>query len=199
MKTFEEAIKQRRSHYALSNRSPVPDSQIQEIIDTVVTNMPSAFNSQTTRVVLLLDKQHQTLWNIVKDTLRKHISPEAYAKTQEKVDKSFASGYGTILFFEDQLTVQQLQAKFPSYAANFPVWSQQTSAIHQFSIWVMLEEAGFGASLQHYNPIIDDEVKATWKLPDNWQLISQMPFGVSLETPGDKTSLPLEERVCVFR
>jgi predicted oxidoreductase (fatty acid repression mutant protein) len=195
MKTLEEAIVQRRSYYALSNQSPVSDEQIQHIIDTAVSHVPSAFNSQSTRIVLLLREQHQTLWNIVKDTLQKQIPPEAFVKTQEKVDKSFASGYGTVLFFEDQLTVQKLQEQFSGYATNFPVWSQQANAMHQFAIWVMLEEAGFGASLQHYNPIIDKAVKAQWQLPDDWLLVAQMPFGISVEAPEEKAFLPLKERV----
>jgi predicted oxidoreductase (fatty acid repression mutant protein) len=199
MKTIEEAITQRRSYYALSNQSPVSDEQIQHIIQSAVSHVPSAFNSQSTRVVLLLGEHHQTLWGIVKDTLRKQISPEAFVKTAEKVNKSFASGYGTVLFFEDQSTVQKLQAQFPSYAANFPVWSQQTSAMHQFAIWTWLEETGFGASLQHYNPIIDNAVKAQWQLPDDWQLIAQMPFGVPVEESNEKAFLPLEERIRVFR
>jgi predicted oxidoreductase (fatty acid repression mutant protein) len=199
MKTVEEALKHRRSYYALTNQSPVSDEQIQSIIDTAVTHVPSAFNSQTTRVVLLLGEHHQKLWSIVKETLRKRISPEAFVKTQEKVDQSFASGYGTVLFFESQSVIQGYQTQFSSYAENFPVWSQQTNAMHQFSIWVMLEDLGFGASLQHYNPIIDEEVKATWKLPEDWQLIAQMPFGVPLKEPGAKTVLPVEERFYVFR
>jgi predicted oxidoreductase (fatty acid repression mutant protein) len=199
MKTLTDAIKHRRSYYALSNQSPVSDEQIQYLIDTAVSHVPSAFNSQSTRIVLLLGEQHQTLWNMVKDTLQKLIPPEAFVKTQEKVDKSFASGYGTVLFFEDQSTVQKLQTQFPSYAENFPVWSQQTNAMHQFAIWTLLEEAGFGASLQHYNPLIDNAVKAQWKLPDNWQLIAQMPFGVPVEEPNEKVFLPLEERIRVYR
>jgi predicted oxidoreductase (fatty acid repression mutant protein) len=199
MKTLEEAITQRRSYYALSNQSPISDGQIRHIIETAVSHVPSSFNSQSTRIVLLLGVQHQTLWNIVKNTLQKQISPEAFVKTQEKVNKSFASGYGTVLFFEDQSTVQKLQAQFPSYAANFPVWSQQTNAMHQFAIWTLLEEAGFGVSIQHYNPIIDKEVKTAWQLPDDWQLIAQMPFGIPAEEPGDKTFLPLDERIRVFQ
>jgi predicted oxidoreductase (fatty acid repression mutant protein) len=199
MKTLEEAIVQRRSYYALSNQSPISDEQIQHVIRTAVSYVPSAFNSQSTRIVLLLSEHHQALWNIVKDTLQKQIPPEVFVKTEEKVNKSFASGYGTVLFFEDQRKVQTLQEQFPSYAANFSLWSQQTNAMHQLAIWILLEEAGFGASLQHYNPLIDKEVKAKWQLPDEWQLVAQMPFGLPTEEPGAKEILPVEERIRVFR
>jgi predicted oxidoreductase (fatty acid repression mutant protein) len=199
MKSFEEATTHRRSYYALTNQTPIPNEQIQHIIDIAVRHIPSAFNSQTTRVVLLLGEHHLKLWNIVKDTLQKRISPDAFARTQEKVNHSFASGYGTILFFEDMSFVRSYQALFPLYAKNFPTWSQHTNAMHQFSIWTMLEDAGFGVSLQHYNPVIDAEVKATWQLPVDWELIAQMPFGIPAKEPEEKTSLPIDNRVYVFK
>ena len=40
----------------------------------------------------------------------------------------------------------------------------------------MLEDAGMGASLQHYNPLSDDEVRKAWNLPGDWKLVAQMPF-----------------------
>lgn len=72
---------------------------------------------------------------------------------------SFKAGYGTVLFFEDQSIVKSLQEQFALYADNFPIWSQQTSGMHQLVVWTALEGEGLGATLQHYNPLIDDEVK----------------------------------------
>ena len=130
-----------------------------------------------TRIVLLLGDEHKKLWKIVKETLKARISAEAFAKTEAKIDGCFASGHGTVLYFEDTSVVKKLQEAFPSYKDNFPTWSQHTSAMPQFAIWTMLEDMGLGASLQHYNPLIDDEVRRTWNLPDNWMMIAQMPFG----------------------
>ena len=62
----------------------------------------------------------------------------------------------------------------------------------------MLEDAGMGASLQHYNPLVDDEVRAAWNLPLHWMLIAQMPFGVPVTRPGSKEVMPLFERVFAF-
>ena len=50
----------------------------------------------------------------------------------------------------------------------------------------MLEDMGLGASLQHYNPLIDDEVRRTWNLPGDWMMIAQMPFGTPTGEPGEK-------------
>ena len=75
---FKEALAHRRSYYALSNKSLVSNEEIEEIVKFAVKNIPSAFNSQSTRVVLLLGDQHTKLWNIVKDTLREIVSAEAF-------------------------------------------------------------------------------------------------------------------------
>lgn len=198
-RNFSEALKHRRSYYAITNQSPIADEEITRIVNTAITHVPSAFNSQSTRIVLLLGKHHRRLWNIVKETLRKLVPPEAFGKTEEKIARAFAGGYGTALFFEDDSVVEGLQKAFPAYKENFPGWSAQTSAMHQLAVWTMLEDAGLGASLQHYNPLIDDEVRREWKLPEHWKLVAEMPFGLPSEEPGKKEFQPLEERVRVFR
>lgn len=197
-KSFKEALKARRTFYQIDSKSTLSDKEIRDLIRFAVEHVPSAFNSQSTRVVLLTGKAHERLWNIVKDALRKRIPAEAFSKTEEKIDGSFACGYGTILYFEDVAVVRSLQERFPAYKENFPVWSEQTDAMHQLAVWTMLEEAGMGASLQHYNPLIDDEVRKTWNLPDDWKLIAQMPFGVPVAQPGPKEVMPLDKRVFEF-
>ncbi|WP_455586453.1 nitroreductase family protein [Bacteroides sp.] len=198
-KTFKEALKHRRTYYSITNQSPISDKEIEEIINFAVTHVPSAFNSQSTRVVLLLGDNHRKLWQIVKNALYKIVTPEAFKNTETKINYSFASGYGTVLFFEDQHVVQELQDKYISYKDNFPGWSLQTSAMHQLAVWTMLEDAGFGASLQHYNPLIDEEVRHTWELPNSWQLVAEMPFGMPVQGPGDKEFEKLDSRVKVFK
>lgn len=197
-RNFKEIIKNRRTYYSLSNKSSISDKEIKDIIDFAVLHVPSAFNSQTTRVVLLLGENHKKLWNITLETLRKIVPPEAFAATENKINGCFASGYGTILYYEDQEVVEGLQKSFPSYSDNFPIWSQQTAGMHQFAIWSMLEDAGLGASLQHYNPLIDAEVAKTWNINPKWKLIAEMPFGIPSAEPGTKEFSPLENRVLVF-
>ncbi len=197
-KTFKEALESRRTYYAISNESPVSDKEIKEVIDFAVKHVPSSFNSQSTRVVLLLGEHHKKLWNTTKDILRKIVPAEAFKGTEAKIDAAFLAGYGTILYFEDQDVIKGLQETFPTYADNFPIWSQQTSGMHQLAIWTMLEELGFGVNLQHYNPLIDESVAKEWNIPASWKLIAQMPFGTPLGDPGEKEFKPLEDRIKVF-
>lgn len=197
-KSFKDALKARRTFYQIDNKPTLSDKEIRDLIRFAVEYVPSAFNSQTTRVVLLTGRAHEKLWAIVKDTLRKLVPADAFARTEQKVDGSFACGYGTVLYFEDMSIVRGLQESFPAYKDNFPVWAEQTDAMHQLVIWTMLEDAGMGASLQHYNPLIDDEVRKTWNLPDDWKLIAQMPFGTPVAQPGPKEVISLDKRVFEF-
>jgi predicted oxidoreductase (fatty acid repression mutant protein) len=195
---FYSAIKNRRTFYGISKESTVSDDRIHQIINQAVTVAPTAFNSQSERVILLLGEQHNKLWDITMEALRKVVPKESFPQTEKKVN-SFRNGYGSILFFEEENIIQGLQKSYPLYKDNFPVWAQQSNGILQYIIWTSLQEEGLGASLQHYNPLIDSEVKTQWNVPDSWTLIAQMPFGKPTAPPSDKEIRPLEERVKMYK
>jgi len=197
-KNFYEAIETRRTHYGISKEEIVSDEKIKEIIEHAVKHTPSAFNSQTARVVVLLDKQHEKLWDITKEALRKIVPADKFAPTEEKIN-SFNAGYGTVLFFEDQDIVQYLQKEFATYKDNFPIWSKESSGMHQFNVWTSLELEGYGASLQHYNELIEEEVKKEWNIPQSWEMRAQMPFGKPTSQPVEKEFKPLEDRIKVYK
>ena len=197
-KDFYSAVKDRRSIYEINKEAVISDERIIEIVNHAVKHVPSAYNSQGGRAVILLGEHHNKLWDITTEILRKRISEAKFANTEKKMN-SFRNGYGSILFFEDQSVVEGLQARFPSYKDNYPLWSLQSSGMFQYIVWTSLELEGFGASLQHYNPLIDDEVKKEWGIPDNWKLLSQMVFGKPTAPAGEKEFKPLAERVKVFR
>lgn len=197
-KDFYAAVLGRRSVYGISKEEVVSDDKIQEIIEYAVKHTPSAFNSQSARVVLLLEKQHDKLWDITKEALRKIVPEEQFSSTEDKIN-SFHSGYGSVLFFEDNSVIESLQNQFALYKDNFPVWSQQSNGMHQYVIWTALEMEGFGASLQHYNELIEAEVKKEWSIPNTWKLIAQMPFGKPVVELDEKQFQPLEHRIKVFK
>jgi predicted oxidoreductase (fatty acid repression mutant protein) len=126
------------------------------------------------------------------------VPAENFESTEQRIN-SFRSGYGTVMFFEDLAVIEAMQTKFATYQDRFPTWSQQSSGMLQFVVWTSLEIEGFGVSLQHYNPLIDEKVRAEWGIPETWQLVAQMPFGKPTAPPGDKEFKPLEERVKVFK
>lgn len=63
-----ELAQNRRTIYNLGKASPVPDSQIEDLVNAAITNVPSSFNTQSTRLVVLLHEEHEKLWDIVIDT-----------------------------------------------------------------------------------------------------------------------------------
>ena len=197
-KDFFTAVADRRTFYGISKESVVSDDRIKEIIEHAVKHTPSSFNSQSARVVLLLGNHHDKLWDIAKEALRKIVPADQFSSTEDKIN-SFKSGYGTVLFFEDSSVIESLQQQFALYKDNFPIWSQQSSGMHQFVIWTALEIEGFGASLQHYNELIENDIKKEWSIPENWKLIGQMPFGKPTANPDEKQFLPLEQRIKVFK
>ena len=194
---YLEAIKTRRTNYTIDKHVGIAPCRLQDIISEIVVNSPSAFNSQSSRVVLLLCGKHKLLWDITLKSLEAVTPAAAFEATKEKI-ASFAAGAGTILYFEDYSIVEGLQEKFPLYADNFPVWASQSSAIIQNNIWTALTIEGLGASLQHYNPLIDEEVKKQLNLPEKWKLIAQMPFGNPVAPPPEKTSVAAESMVQVL-
>lgn len=190
---LKEAIINRRSIRKVKKNTAITKEKIEELLKISV-HAPSSFNMQSGRVVVLMDNEHEKFWDIVKETLRARVPAENFAATEERL-QGFKDGVGTILFFEDQATIKQMQENAPSYKEQFPFWSHQGNAMLQYATWMSLTTEGIGASLQHYNPIIDEEVKQTWNIPAEWSLIAQMPFGVPNEQPGEKTSLPFEDVV----
>ncbi len=196
-RSFNEVVENRRSYYGIDKASDISKEEIKSIVEHSVKYVPSAFNSQSARTVLLFGEQHDRLWEIVREVLKKVVPEGAFEKTSEKLD-SFKNGFGTVLFFEDQAVVEGLQEQFALYKDNFPVWSLQSSGMLQYVVWAALEDAGLGASLQHYNPLIDEQVKAEWSLPEKWKLLAQMPFGRPIADPGEKEFSPLEDRVKIF-
>lgn len=197
-KDFARAIEDRRTYYGLSKEAVVSNERIKEIVEHAVKHTPSSFNSQSARVLVLLEKEHDKFWNITMEALRKVVPAESFQATEEKIN-SFAGAYGTVLFYEDQNVVKALQDQFALYKDNFPVWSQQSSGMLQLVIWVALENEGYGASLQHYTELVEKEVAKEWNVPDNWKLIAQMPFGKPISEPGNKDYAPLEERVKIYK
>lgn len=195
-KTFLDAVKHRRSYYDILGESTVSDARLEEIIGDIVKSAPSAFNSQSTRVVLLLGEEHGAFWDLTEAELKKVVAEENFASTKEKIE-SFRKGYGTVLYFEETEVIKGLQEQFPLYAQNFAKWSEHTNAIHQFAIWTALEDEGLGASLQHYTELVEEAVRQRWGLKSSWKLIAQMPFGKPGSQPGEKDVQPLEERFLV--
>lgn len=64
-KSFFDAVIERRTYYQLNKDSPISDKQITDIAEKALLHVPSSFNSQSTRLVVLLNKDHEQFWDFV--------------------------------------------------------------------------------------------------------------------------------------
>lgn len=196
--SFIQEIEKRRTIYAIGSNVQHSNEELEVLIKKAIRLSPSAFNSQSSRAVILFDDSHKKFWEIVRETLRQIVPESAFEGTNNKIS-SFSAGKGTVLFYEDQDIVKGLQEQFAAYADNFPIWSEHSSAIAQFAVWTALSEVNVGASLQHYNPIADAETAKAFGVPETWKLRAQLVFG-SIEAPaGEKEFMEDDARFKTFK
>ena len=94
-KTFLSSIHERRSVYSITNTSPIPKNKIVALIEMLLEDVPSAFNCQSARVVVLFEQAHKNFWDIVMRTLRERVPAEKFAPTEAK---SIVLQQGMVLF-----------------------------------------------------------------------------------------------------
>ncbi|MDQ7967983.1 hypothetical protein RDI61_28985, partial [Pseudomonas plecoglossicida] len=70
MSKFTEMMKNRRSIYALGENLPISKEEVTALVKEVVRESPTAFNSQTQRVVFLFGDAHKKLWAMTEDALK---------------------------------------------------------------------------------------------------------------------------------
>ncbi|KAL7418873.1 hypothetical protein Q5752_006557 [Cryptotrichosporon argae] len=202
---FFAPIETRRSTYAISAESTIPDARLKEIVEKAVKHTPTSFNTQSSRAVVVTGAMHHKIWDIVFETNIKTLGgdEEKIAATKAKIDGAFRAGYGTVVFFEDQDVINEFCAKMPMVAQTFPIWSANSSGMLQFIVWTALEAEGLGANLQHYtqyNPETQAEITKALGVSPQWTGTAMLPFGKPVGDGGlrPKTFLPIEDRVKTF-
>ncbi len=194
---FKEAMMHRRSRYELTSTSPLNPDQLKALLVHALNHTPSAYNAQGGRLLLALNEHHQAIWDALIALLKTRQSEERFAKSKAKIEQ-FKKAYGTVLFFNDLNVIKEYQKKYPKYAEQTELWSQQSHGMLQYVVWTSFADAKIGASLQHYNPLIDDAIKSLFAVPDSWKLTAQMPFGIAKGSPKEKHFKPIETRLKVF-
>jgi len=145
-----------------------------------MTHVPSSFNSQSARLVVLFGADHRRFWDMAMSC--HHAAAGAddakWARTKPRME-GLRKAYGTVLFYEDRGTVRAFQDKFPAYRDIFPDWSVQSGGMHQFVLWTALEAEGLGANLQHYQvePSVAEKARKMWGVSAEWDMAAQLVFG----------------------
>ena len=197
MTNLTDAIQNRRTYYYLSEETHISHDKIIELVEIALKHTPTAFNMQSGRLVILFGKHNKKLWDHTLTVLKDIVPTEQLPDTEDKINR-FKTTHGTVLFFEDIETIHTYQNKYPLYRDQFETWAQQSNGMLQSNIWMLLEDSGLGASLQHYNPLIDEGVHQFWNISKNWQLVAQMPFGIPVMPADKKSFLPIKNRIKIF-
>ena len=197
MSPLSELVKNRRSQYAIGNNTDLTNEEIAERITQIVRDVPTASNSQTTRIAIVFGEENVKLWDHFLD-VQKDVMPEEMWGMMSGVMEGAKGGVGTILFFEDLDAVE----KMPTSPARVEVYKQNNNANAQYATWLALTDLGLGGSLQHmnvgYEQGFDKSVKELLGLPERWEMQAQMPFG-SIEGENEpKEYIADSERVVVI-
>src|SRR5690625_2540235 len=99
--TFLNALKRRRSQYALGPNVQLSPAELQALVTETLLHTPSACRSRSSRAMLLSGQESERLWQLIEDDRRAIAPAENSAVTEDKL-RGFAAGAGTLLFFEDQ-------------------------------------------------------------------------------------------------
>jgi len=189
-------IEKRRSVRMIDNSITLTDGELIKKITSILKHTPSSYNAQSQRIMVLLNNNHRDFWDLVLEELRKLVPEDKFSRTENKIN-NFKSGYGTVLFFDDEATTNGLTEKFPLYKENFINWAREQSGMLQINIWNQLAKHDIGASLQHYNEVIEEQAKVLLSIPKSWKMIAQMPFGNTLEQPNEKMFVDIEKRIII--
>lgn len=178
--SYLKAIASRRTFYKLKPELPsdVSIGDIQSIVQELVKQTPTAYNSQVNRAVILTGETHRKVWDHVVSSL-----PEGAGRKRPQSVRDEA--YGSVIFFTDDATTEQLQSQFPQWSSIFPQFADHTSGALQINSWTVLEQLGLGAHLQHFNAFVRDALPED--VPSAWNVHAQLVFGAPAAKPEEKT------------
>lgn len=180
-KQFLKSLSARRTIYALKPELPagVTIEDVQEAVQTIIKDTPSAFNGQSNRAIILTGETHKKVW----DSVAGAIEGESGKKRPESCRDE---AYGSIIFLTDDKTTEKLQADFAAWAPVFPSFALHSSGAAQISTWAAVELLGLGAHLQHYNGYVKAALPEG-AVPQEWTVQAQLVFGAPAAGPGEKT------------
>lgn len=196
--SYIDTLKKRRSVYNLNNNITISEDTLINNVEQILLESPTAFHMQSPYLLILMNEEHKKLWNITTNTLKKIVPADKFKSTQDKMDM-FSKAKGTILFFDNTDIIEQLKVDYPLYKDSFDTHAAHGMGILQANVWNYLAEENIGANLQHYNPLIDDEVKKEWNIPTSYQLTAQLVFGGIEEIPEPKEKIPGSLRMNIFK
>lgn len=168
---YLKAIASRRTVYALKPQLPAGVSleDVQSVVQAIIKDTPTSFNSQVNRAIILTGSEHKRVWDETVNSIQGEKGKKRPASARDEA-------FGTVVFFTEDKTTEQLQAKFPAYASAFPQFADHSSGAAQINTWTALKQLNIGGHLQHYNGYIKAALPKS--IPLEWQVHSQLVFGL---------------------
>lgn len=83
--TLIDLAKARRSFYPLSKDLTITPARVQEIVKDLLDQVPSSFNSQSNRVVVLFGAEHEKLWDFTTEILKAIVPADQFESTAGKM------------------------------------------------------------------------------------------------------------------
>lgn len=196
MSTLKNLVKSRRTQYAIGANTDLSNEAITEHLTEIVKEVPTAFNSQTTRLVFVFGEENVKLWDHILDVQKDVLQGEVW-DMMSGVMEGAKNGVGTVLFFEDLDAVEAM----PVNEERGEAYKQNNNANAQYATWLGLTDLGLGGSLQHFNvgyeQGFDRSIKELLDLPLTWELQAQMPFGSIEGENGAKEYIADSDRIVV--
>jgi uncharacterized protein len=94
-----DLFKTRRTIYQLNkDLGSVSTDRIQEIVKEAVQHVPTSFNSQSNRVVVLFGAEHDKLWDITTNVLKGIVPEDKWDSTAARM-AGFKAAAGTVSGF----------------------------------------------------------------------------------------------------
>ncbi|VEU76477.1 nitroreductase family protein [Mycoplasmopsis columboralis] len=186
---YVNLLKQRRSVFDINKDASLSKNEIVKMLKEIIHVSPTSFNGQSTKVVLLWDKESNKLWEHVKEYTQGKIAPHKLP--------GFLNAQGTVLFYVDEEILQPYTQKTQLPYQEVLNFAREDSAILQVNVWNALTELNLGANLQHYNDAVNDYFKNNPKF-SKLKLLGQMPFGAISSAPQSKEKLDVDQRIIVL-
>lgn len=195
---FHELLLKRRSVYSLSDEVTIDEKTLKDGLALAIQNAPTAFDSRATHIIIALGENHHFVWDTTMKTLKEIVPEKKFPATKAKLE-TFRKSYGTILVYKDLIAIEELKASFPTFAGRQDDWGEQNIGILVYALWLELANLGLGASIQHYDPLIDKGLEERFKTPASWKLETEIVFGKTLMEPMKKEYDELDSRLKIAK
>ena len=92
-KAVLDLIKLRRTYYQLNKELTISKDRIEEIVKDALRHIPSSFNSQSNRVLVLFGADHDKFWDITAEILKGIVPAEGWEGTAARINGFKAAAF----------------------------------------------------------------------------------------------------------